>query len=439
MKLLFIVPYVPSLIRTRSYNLLRQLVRHGHQVTLATGWSDTREREQLALFESEGLHILATPLTRARSAWNCLKSVPRPIPLQAVYAWQPELLNLLQAAIRDPHSHFDLIHVEHLRGARYGTHLQSGFHSPAARIPVVWDSVDCISYLFEQAARSNASPFGRWVARFELPRTRWYEAWLVGQFDRVLISSEKDRGALYDLLQQFTPALATSRFSFGQESPWARLSGWSGKTDAEKIHLLPNGVDLEYFKPCEAPPERRTIIFTGKMSYHANVTAALHLVNEIMPRVWEKNPGVCLQIVGQNPPSQVVRLARQNSARVSVIGSVADLRPYLAQAALSVVPLLYGAGSQLKVLEAMAMAKPVVATSKAVAAFTVRNEEEVLIGDDDELFSQHIIRLLRNPALGERLGRNGRRYVEMNHDWDGIANQLEGIYQEAIAERKCVA
>jgi glycosyltransferase involved in cell wall biosynthesis len=385
--------------------------KRGHQITLATLWSGGGERAQLSQFESEGIHVLAAPLRRGRAWWNSARTLVRPTPLQAMYCWQPRLFEQLEAMLRK--EKFDLIHIEHLRGARYGTHLESG-------IPAVWDSVDCISYLFEQAAERSRSPFGRFMTRLELPRTRWYEAWLVGQFNRVLVTSDLDRRAFQDLLQEFEPPAPRS------------ARNWKG---SEKIQVLPNGVDLKYFNPTCEPRAPQTIVFTGKMSYHANVTAALYLVNEIMPRVWEKFPGARVQIIGQNPPRAIRELVIRQPELVSVSGYVKDLRPYLAQATLAAAPLLYGAGIQNKVLEAMAMETPVVATTRAVAALQVKHERELLVADDPQTFSEMVIRFLRNPAQRERLGKQGRSYVEMNHDWNQIAGQLEKIYQQVIREQ----
>jgi glycosyltransferase involved in cell wall biosynthesis len=423
LRILYLVPYAPDPIRVRPYNFIRALKKRGHEITVATLWSSKKEHLYLSKLKSEGIQVIAAPLSRTRAAWNCLRTLPRPTPIQSAYSWQPELLQNVQSAIRQPGSSFDLIHVEHLRGARYGTHLASVLDperklsagDSAPKIPMVWDSVDCISHLFEQSSRSSRGTLGRLVTRFELPRTRWYEAWLVGRFDRVLVTSELDRLAMCDLLQQVAPS-------------------FNGHVSAmENITVLGNGVDLEYFQPLGITRTPQTLILSGKMSYHANVTAALHLIDEIMPLVWERFPSTRVQIVGQSPPREIVDLARRYPGRASVTGTVTDLRPYLGQAALAVAPIVYGAGIQNKVLEAMAMATPVVATSKAISALGARNGEAVLVGDDPVSFSEQVIRILRNPAYAERLGRNGRRYVELNHDWNQIAGRLEAIYREVIA------
>ncbi len=416
MNILFVVPYTPTPIRTRSNNLLRTCARRGHVVTLATLWETELERSALKQMENQGIEVLAARLSKPRSTWNTLRAVPTSLPLQAVYCWQPELLRLLTSKLQLPGSKFDIVHIEHLRGARYGLQSPiSNLHSP-----VLWDSVDCISYLFEQAAQTSRSAFGRLITRFELPRTKKYEAWLVNQFERVLVTSPLDAAALRVLV-------SGSEFQVSR-----RAQPVTCNQQPATVSVLPNGVDLDYFSPSDGPREPGTIVFSGKMSYHANVTAALHLVNDIMPFVWKERANVHVQIVGQDPPSQVRSLVAHHASLVTVTGGVLDLRPYLRRARLAVAPMSYGAGIQNKVLEAMACATPVVATSQAVSALQARPEEHFLLSNEPADFARQILRLLGDRDLGLRLGQAGRRYVEQHHDWDGIVERLEGIYTELI-------
>ncbi len=440
MNILFLVPYAPTPIRTRPYNLVRGLARRGHSVTLATLWENKQERAALRELESEGICIISVRLTKARSAWNSLRAVPSARPLQADYCWQPELRDSILSSIIG--HKYGIIHIEHLRGSRYGLFLQSVIASSVtgnlqsaiapsvtgnlpstichlpSRIPIVWDSVDCISHLFQQAARHSRSPFGRLVARFELGRTRRYEGRLVNQFDRVLVTSPVDAQALSEL-------------SLGE---LLREQGSNLKSEIinpkSKIRVLPNGVDLKYFAPGVEPREPETIVFSGKMSYHANVTAALRLTDEIMPLVWNEHPNARVQIVGKDPPSSVRKLATDN--RLLITGFVPDLRPHLQCATVAVAPIAYGAGIQNKVLEAMACATPVVASPQAVSALDVRDGEQILLGDGPEASARQVLRLLEDAALRQRIGQAGRQYVEQCHDWDGIVAQLEAIYREMI-------
>jgi glycosyltransferase involved in cell wall biosynthesis len=177
-----------------------------------------------------------------------------------------------------------------------------------------------------------------------------------------------------------------------------------------------------------------TIIFTGKMSYHANVAAAMDLATKIMPLVWQQFPEARLTIAGKDPASELLELAAD--PRFTITGTVPDLRPYLAQATLAVTPIRYGVGIQNKVLEALAMATPVVSTPQATAALQVKPGEELLVGDTPEAIAGAIITLLKSQELRYRLGQAGRRYVETYHDWHGAAEKLEQVYREAMATEK---
>ncbi len=405
MKLLFVVPYVPNLIRTRSYNLIRSLQQRGHEITLYTLWSDAREQADAERLAQTGIHVQAYPLPRWRSLGNSLAALPGGEPLQAAYCWQPLMAAALDAlGDGDRRARFDAIHVEHLRGARYALRLKRKY----PQTPLIWDSVDCISYLFAQAAGRSRSLFGRVVTRLELGRTQRYEAWLPRQFDHIVITSPIDRQALLDL---------------------------AGESMTKPVSVLPNGVDWDYFTGGEAhTPERATLIFSGKMSYHANVTMALYLVEEIMPLVWQRNPEVRLNIVGKDPPANIQALA--SLPNVNVTGTVDDLRPYLKKATAAMVPLLYGAGSQFKALEAMACGAPVIATPGAISALETRPGEDVLIADTPQGFADHVTALVENTELRAQVGAAGKRYVERHHRWVAIAAQLESIYALEIEKNR---
>ena len=398
MRLLVIVPYVPTPIRIRPYSLLKTLVARGHEVTLATLWTTEDERAYLAELEALGLRIVAHHLPRYQSLKNCLTKLPSAMPLQAVYCWQPAFKQVLEQLITtEP---FDAIHVEHLRGAQYGLALTG--HG----IPVIWDSVDCISHLFEQAVVHSKSLFGKWMTRLELGRTRRYEGWLLDQFSTVLVTSPVDKEALLKLANTHNSSAETDR------------SNW--------VKVLPNGVDHAYFSPGQEKPDAETLVFSGKMSYHANVTMALYLVHDIMPHIWAECPQVKLLIVGKDPPSSIQNLAQD--ARVEVTGFVADIRPYIQKATVAVAPVAYGAGIQNKILEAMACGTPVVTMERAISALTLEPGREILVANDSYGFAQQVLNLLKDHTLRKTVSIQGRKYILRQHDWSQIGADLEGIY-----------
>ena len=281
-----------------------------------------------------------------------------------------------------------------------------------AAAPIVWDSVDCITDLFAQAVKGRRDAVGRAINRLELARTRRYEGWLVKQFDRVLVTSAVDRNSLLDL-----------------------SSSQGGLTAPNQVTVLPNGVDLEYFTPPTEERDRNTIVFSGKMSYHANERAVLHLVRDIMPRVWSARPSTRLIVVGKDPSATLQRTLAATSPQITVTGTVPDLRPYLRHAAVAAVPLVYGVGCQNKVLESMACGTPVVATPRAVSALRTRPGRDVLVAEDPAAFANALLNLLGNLQYQREVGLAGRRYVEEQHRWDQIVHRLEGVYGEVLSER----
>lgn len=400
MKIAYVVPYVPNLIRTRPYNLISQLAALGHEVTVFTLGSGAQDQRDVEALRSRVARVVYQEQPAWYSLWNSLKTVPSRRPLQTVYSWNPRLANQLVDLLNVPGT-FDVVHVEHLRGSYYGQYVKS----KVPHVPVVWDSVDCISYLFEQAsAHGTGGLFGRFITRFELGRTRRMEGKLVGEFDHVLVTSETDKKALLDLA---SPA--------SKPAP---------------ISVLPNGVDLDFFHPNpEVQREAETLVFSGKMSYHANVSMVKFLSAEIMPRVWANKPEVRLVIVGKDPTPEVRALGAD--PRITVTGTVDDIRPYLWRATLAVVPLVYGAGIQNKILEAMACGTPVVTTSKTLSSLGVTPGKELVVADGANEFALAILNLLDDRRWQAEVGKAGAGYVNVHHSWTAKARQLLACYIEA--------
>jgi sugar transferase (PEP-CTERM/EpsH1 system associated) len=403
MRILYVTPYVPSRIRTRPYHLIRALLQLGHQITLltATGMGP-EEREQIAELEAWGVHVEPFTVPLRRSLANCLQVLPTREPLQAAYAYHPAMERRL-VELLDVEG-FDVVHVEHLRAAR--------LVRAVGRVPLVYDAVDCISLLFEQAAAMGAGLRSRLVTALDLPRTRRYEAHLLARVDRVVITSGRDKDALDALGRRFLP-------------PGSRRA---------PVTVVSNGVDLAYFCPPTAsrPRRGRDVVFTGKMSYHANATAVLYFVREILPLIRAAEPDVQLWVVGKDPPKSIRELAVDG--RIQVTGTVDDLRPYLARAAVAVCPVRYAVGIQNKVLEAMAMGTPVVCTPAAFSGLAARQEDEILVGETPVHFASQVLALLSDPGRAARLAQAGRRYVEAHHDWQGAARRLVASYQAAGRE-----
>ncbi len=397
MNILFVVPYVPNLVRVRPYNLIKHLAARGNRVTVLTVWSSAQEQADLAHLRQICHEVHAVSMPVWHSLVNSLLALPsRRKPLQSVYSWKPQLVAHLNGQ-----SPYDVVHVEHLRGSRYGLHLRH-----RTQLPVVWDSVDCITHLFRQAASQSKNVTGRLRSWLDLERTAWYEGWLLDKFHHVLVTSPVDREALLSL-----------KHNGSQPAP---------------ISVLGNGVDVDHFSPNPSVErEPATLVISGKMSYHANVTMTLHLVREIMPAVWQQRPEARLLIVGKDPTREIQVLAE--NPNITVTGTVASLPPYLQRATVAVAPITYGAGMQNKILEAMSCGTPVVTTPQAVTSLSLEPGRDLVVADTPESYAQAILDVLAQPQRQAELSRNGRCYVEQYHHWPNVAARLETIYREAIA------
>lgn len=400
MRVIFVTPYLPSPMRARSYNLLINLAERGHEITLVSLQMPPREPKQVEAIRRYCRRIETIYISKAQSWWNCLKALPTSGPLQAAYCLSREMNEMLQRTLRD--HQFDIAHVEHLRAAHYGLVING--------LPKVYDSVDCITLLFQLGAQTNQAISKRLLLRLDLERTRSYERSLVRAFDGIVASSQADKEAL------------------------ERLGAPCGR---DKIRVVPNGVNLDYFSPPGSKRKPASLVFLGRMSYHANVASIVDFCRSTWPLILSKRPDAQLVIVGADPSPRVRALAGNNG--ISVTGYVPDVRPYLAQATISISPLLYGAGTQYKVLEAMAMGTPVVATPQVCTGLQASPGEDLLVGETSESFAGHVLDLLENPGLHEAIGSSGRKYVEGHHDWRSIAGELEETYLETSNPRQAAA
>lgn len=192
------------------------------------------------------------------------------------------------------------------------------------------------------------------------------------------------------------------------------------------VRVVPNGVDAAYFTPLDLPEDPETLIFAGAMSFPPNVSAVLHFYRSILPLIRRTNPAVRLVVAGRDPAPAIVAL--DADPLVTVTGFVEDLRPWLSRASIVICPMTSGSGIKNKVLEALAMARPVVSSTLGIEALEVRDGREVLVGDSPEDFAAAVVALLPDPAARRRLGQAGRALVERRYTWDACAASYEALY-----------
>ena len=390
MKILYLVPHVPHPTKVRSYLQIRGLVAAGNDVTVATIARTSHDIDQVKRIEAMGVTVLWAPLQHFQALTNAGAGFLRGRPLQAQLLWSDVLMSKIRQRLA---SHpVDIIHVEHLRMAAYGLKLAQAW-------PVVWDAVDSLTSLFQQAMYASDNGIWKLLARIEAPRLARYEPWLTTRFPATLVISPRDQA----IFQKASPV-------------------------PERIHLAPFGTPVAEPAVAKQRAENR-LVLTGSMNYHPNISSAHYLIREIMPQVISAFPEVRLQLVGANPPASIQGLA---SDHIEVTGFVASVTDYLREATIAVAPVTYGSGIQIKVIEALLAETPLVATTTATRGLELEHGKHVLIADTPEAFAGAIRILLSDPALRARLAAEGRQFVEKNHNLSHTTANLIRIYEEVL-------
>lgn len=192
-------------------------------------------------------------------------------------------------------------------------------------------------------------------------------------------------------------------------------------------YVIPNGVDTEFFSSSGADPEPFSMVFTGAMSYVPNYDGMIWFLDNIFPIIKKSIPQAKVYIVGSNPPAA---LKKRQSDSVIVTGFVDDVRPYVDQSSVFVVPLNMGSGTRLKVVEALSMEKPVVSTSIGCEGIDVEDGEHLVVRDEPAAFAEAVVQLFNDSQLQNKLIYNGYDLVKSNYDWEVICRSMDDAFHE---------
>jgi glycosyltransferase involved in cell wall biosynthesis len=205
----------------------------------------------------------------------------------------------------------------------------------------------------------------------------------------------------------------------------------SARAPGADIRAIPTGVDTSYFHPNGAAEAPATLVFTGSMDWYPNEDAILYFLDAILPEVRREVPGVSLAVVGRDPTDRL--RAAGAAAGICITGTVSDVRPYVAEAAVYVVPLRVGGGTRLKIFEALAMGKAVVSTRVGAEGLPIVPDRHFLQADSPAAFAQAVISLLNDADRRRALGLAGRRLVEERYSWSQVTREFEGHCQELVS------
>ena len=290
--------------------------------------------------------------------------------------------------------------VDLLRRERFDV-IVGDFLPPVANMP---QRLPCPSVLFTHNVEAEI-----WRRHVETARNPATRALLRTQWSRML-AFERAALARFDLVLTVSDA---DRTTFQRLYPGA----------ARAYHVVPTGVDTEYFGPSTAAPDPTHLVFTGSMDWLPNEDAILHFCADILPRIRRAEPGVTFSIVGRAPTPAVRRRASEGG--IEVTGRVDDVRPHVARGAVYVVPVRIGGGTRLKIFEAMALGKAIVSTTVGAEGLPVTDGRDILIADHPAAFAEAVVRLLRDVGERQRLETAARRLVVERYDWSAVAGEME--------------
>lgn len=407
MKILMVTPMPPQSQAPGAIPLVLQAELSGlmprHEITLVTvAGQEPGEHEAIEHLDAMGLDVWAVRRSQPggwqswRRRWRLASTWLRGrYPWRTVWFWEAEIQHILDRLLAE--NAFDLVLVEdNAMGAyTYRTKTPLLFTEHEVRRPRAtnWAS-------FRQTDPLN------WVLN-ETDWARWprYQRMIWRRFDRIQTFSKRDA----DAISVIAPDLAV------------------------RVRVNPFGICIPML-PAPEQQEPGRLLFVGNFTHEPNVDAAMWLGNEIMPLIRERYPGVRLTLVGIYPPLAVRALACDD---IQVTGPVPEVEPYFGRAALVVAPMRIGGGMRMKVLQAMALGKAVVTTSRGADGLAIDGRlPPLVISDDAQGFAREVAQLLANKAARRELGRRARAHVMAHFSAQSYASRLEAIYAEMQAERR---
>jgi glycosyltransferase involved in cell wall biosynthesis len=377
--------------KIRVFNLLKQLSK-SHKITLLSFAQEPVSKESLLEMESycHSVHIVSYKEFKPnhlKALLGIFSSRPRSI----VDTYSLEMQTLVKNV--SAHNYFDVVVASQVDCAPYALLLE--------QTPRVFEEIE-LAVIHERFVRQRSH-----ISRARHGLTWWKQSRflsrLLRDFEGATVVSERERDLVIRIMPEY-----------------------------ERLAVVPNGVDLEANTGEFGAPQPDTLIYSGALTYDANLDAMEFFLRYIFPLVETQHPSVSLRITGRHDGVPVERLPLGQG--VELTGYLDDVRPAVAQSWACVVPLCMGGGTRLKILEAMALGTPVVSTSKGAEGLEVTPGEDILIADKPAEFADAVLRLLSDETLRAKLSTNGRKLVRERYGWDQIGRKLEHFLHQVVQE-----
>ena len=387
-------PYPPHQGTTlRNFNLVKELARR-HSVCLLTFLEADQDPTLSGPLPDLCRWIATVPVPQRTNLLRLRQMLLTRRPDMSWRLWSSDFASQLTRRLQQ--EQFDIVEIEGIEMTPYLPIIQAVQPQPR----IIYDAHNAEWILQKRACFTDIKNPKRWVAALyswvQWHRLKRYEAYVLSQVEHTIAMSDPDRIALSTLRPN------------------------------TQITVIPNGVDLDFYRGFNGATISHDIVFTGKMDFRPNIDAALWFGLEVLPRLQEQRPGTTFAVVGQRPHARLNVL--RGIPGITITGQVDDIRPYIAGATVYVAPLRVGGGTRLKLLEAMAMSRPIVATTVGAEGFPVTDGQELFLADTPDHFGQRVLDLLQSSDLRSQLGQKGFSFARANYDWNSLVPQLEKTY-----------
>lgn len=402
MRLLFLsmtVPYPPDNgHKLRTFALLRALAAEGHDTTLLAFAPrgevvDDISPVRALVRHADVIPLAASSLTSRSGVWGRLRALGSGKAYAVRRYRSAEMAARVGACLAT--SKFDAV----LADTVFGT-----VNLPPSDVPLLLNNVDVEHVILEHYVRWSRNPAKRLYASLEARRLRRFEAAACRRAAVAMPCSSVDEAVLRSLC----PGLATV--------------------------VVPNVVDADAYKP-GADPDAGVVLYQGGLDWYPNRDAVLFFAREILPLIRRERPAVRFVVAGRNPPARF-RRELQAMAGIELTGTVSDMRPVLQRSSVCVVPLRIGSGTRIKILEAAAMARPVVSTTLGAQGLDFVDGEELVLADAPVAFARAVVALLSDARRRRAMGSAARKRVEENYGLHALRAQLRRVLAQVPPARE---
>jgi len=393
MNILFLTPYLPFPLNNggniRTFNLIKNVSKY-HNVSLLS----LVQQDESEYISEIKKYCDVYPLQYKRNRIEWLKSFFSRYPyITMLKHYSSENEKQIHTIIKN--GHFHLLQVESIHMSAYVQNI--------TWIPKVLDAHNIESDILCRICKSTLS-IKSIIYCIDYLKNKKFEQNAIRSFDACLSVSENDNKRLR-------------------------------KKGAKRLMTLPNCVDLNYYYPIKRNDFSYNITFTGFMNWYPNVDAVRTFYREAFEKLKKQYPDIKFYIVGKNPRLVIEELQKKEG--IIVTGEVPDVRPFISNSDICIVPLRIGGGTRLKILEYFAMEKPIISTSIGAEGIDVINEKHLIIEDDISKFPERIAELLNNPEYAQFIAKNGRKLVEEKYSWEQYGKKLSQLYMELVDD-KCL-